>query len=200
MKYSRGFTLLELMISLAIFAVLVTLSYSSVSLLMDANRRTEGRQADLQQLQRAMLFIERDLHQLVNRPANDGYGKMLPAFYQPDSNGVLLEMTRGGNPDMAWQLRASGQMRSTLQRVRYVLDAGGLVRESWNIVDHADSQQPVSMVLLGGVKSVKLRFRGAKQEWQDSWDEKAKGLPKAVEVTLEHNDFGEIRRVFLIYL
>ncbi|MBU0655452.1 MAG: type II secretion system minor pseudopilin GspJ [Gammaproteobacteria bacterium] len=200
MRCSRGFTLLELMIALAVFAVMVTLSYSSVTLLLDANRRTESRQAGLQQLQRAMLFLERDVHQVLDRRANEGYGKVSPALYVPDDNGALLELTRGGNPDMAWQLRASGQMRSALQRVRYVLDGENLIRQSWNLVDHADSQQPVSMALLDGVKSVKFRFGNEKQEWQDGWDEEAKVLPKTLEITLEHTDFGGIKRVFLIYL
>lgn len=200
MRCSRGFTLLELMIALAVFAVMVTLSYSSVTLLLDANRRTESRQAGLQQLQRAMLFLERDVHQVLDRRANEGYGKVSPALYMPDDNGVLLELTRGGNPDMAWELRASGQMRSALQRVRYVLDGENLIRQSWNLVDHADSQQPVSMVLLDGVKSVKFRFWNERQEWQDGWDEEAKVLPKALEITLEHDDFGEVIRVFLLYL
>ncbi len=200
MKRLQGFTLLELMIALAVFALMVTLSYSSVSLLMDANRRTEGRQADLQQLQRAMLFLERDIHQMVNRPANDGYGKKLPALYVPDDMGALLEMTRGGNPDMAWELRSSSLMRSTLQRVRYVLDGEVLIRQSWNLIDHADSQEPVNMVLLNGVKSLKFSFLNDKKDWEDRWGEEVQGLPKALEIVMEHDDFGEIKRIMLVYL
>lgn len=200
MRRSQGFTLLELMIALAVFALMVTLSYGSVSLLMDASRRTEGRQADLQQLQRAMLFLERDVHQLVNRRANIGYGETLPAVEKPDNANGVLELTRGGNPDMAWQLRTSELMRSTLQRVRYTLDGKKLIRESWNLIDRADAQEPVSMVLLDGVKSIEIGFIDDKNKVQDDWSEEKKGLPRAIEVALEHDDFGEIKRIILVYL
>ncbi|OQX06678.1 MAG: hypothetical protein BWK73_30245 [Thiothrix lacustris] len=54
MKQARGFTLVELMISLAIFALLLTLSYQSVNLLLDAGRQVAEPQAELQQLHCAL--------------------------------------------------------------------------------------------------------------------------------------------------
>lgn len=198
MRKVRGFTLLELMIAMAVFAVLVMLSYSSISLLLDSNRNNSGRQAELQQLQKALLFVERDLHQLTDRAVSTEYGEVMHAFYTPTDAGVLLELTRGGNPDMAWELRTSGQMRSTLQRVRYVLEDGKLLRQSWNLLDHLETDPPVSVILLEHVKSLKLRFKGEKPDWAEVWEDA--GLPQAVELTLDHENLGEIKRIFIGYL
>jgi general secretion pathway protein J len=188
------------MIALAIFAVLVLLSYGSVTLLMDANRLNSVRQAEFQQLQRAVLFIERDMHQLADRPVSTGYGdEPLPALAVPTMNeGELLAFSRGGNSDLAGGLRTNAQMRSSLQRVRYVLDEDKLLRESWNVVDSPEGALPVSVLLLAHVKSVSFEFKAGKSGWQKTWE--GKGLPNAVRLTLTHENLGEIKRVFLVYL
>ena len=203
MKQARGFTLVELMISLAIFALLLTLSYQSVNLLLDAGRQVAEPQAELQQLQRAMLLIERDMRQLaVLRPMNTSVGQRENnSISQPETLGVLLEFTRGGNPDVAWQNRESGLMRSGLQRVRYVLEEGKLLRQTWNLVDHVDTDEPVSLVLLDGVEGEpQLRFLAARggEFKEDLPKERATLL--AVEFSLKHRRFGEVARTFIVYL
>ncbi len=202
MKTQQGFTLVELMISIAIFALLVTMAYQSVNLLMDANQRIQAPQADFQALQRAMVILERDLQQLVNRKQTTGFGEQNAALSgnsESDMN-TLLEFTRGGNPDIAWELRKEGQMRSTLQRVRYVLENKTLVRQSWNLVDHVDNDEPVSMPLLTQVKAIKFRFQAAKGEDFKDMPPTGEKLPVAIEISLEHERFGLIRRIFLIYI
>lgn len=203
MRRSGGFTLVELMISLAIFALMVTLAYQSVNLLLDAGRRVEGPQAEFQQLQRAMAFVERDLHQLaLLRPMNTGsVGGENNSIMQFEDAGVLLEFTRGGNPDVAWQLRASGQMRSSMQRVRYMLEDGKLLRQTWNLVDHVESEQPVSLVLLDGVED-EPRFRFKLERGGEFTDKLAKQKEKlvSVEFSLQHKRFGNVRRIFMTYL
>ncbi len=203
MKRESGFTLVELMISLAIFALLVTLAYGSVNLLMDANRRVQEPQADFQQLQWAMALVERDLHQMVLRKRNAGYSEQEAALIVPEDSGLgaLLTFTRGGNPDMAWQLRdGSGQMRSTLQRVSYALENKTLVRRSWDLVDYVDNTEPVTTTLLTQIEAVKLQFLATKGgEFQTTWSETEK-LPVAIEIIIKHERFGELRRIFLVCL
>lgn len=203
-KQAAGFTLVELMIALAIFALMVTMAYQSVNLLLEAGRRVEEPQAEFQQLQRAMVFLERDMHQLaLLRPMNAGAGQRDSnnSIVRPEETGVLLEFTRGGNPDVAWQLRASGLMRSGLQRVRYVLEDGKLLRQTWNLVDHADNGQPVSLVLLEGIEGEpRLRFRSERGgDFVDTLPRERQKLV-AVEFSLQHQRFGKLQRIFMIYL
>jgi len=201
MRRSDGFSLMELLIALAIFSVLVMLSYRSVDLLLDAQASNGERHRVLQQWQRALVLLERDLHQVVQREQNSGYGTFLPALDVPDN--ALLALTRGGNPDLGWELRngGQGQMRSYLQRVEYVLEDGKLLRRSWDWVDHAESTEPVELVLLAAdVAEVGFRFMDDKKTWQSAGDWSSRVLPKAIELTLRHEKLGEIKRVFVIYL
>ena len=169
---------------------------------MDANQRIQTPQADFQELQRAMVTLERDFHQLAQRKQTTGFGEQASALTVPMDNdlSMLVEFTRGGNPDIAWELRKEGQMRSTLQRVRYVLDNKTLIRQNWNLVDHVDNNEPVAISLLTQVKSVKLRFQAAKGEDFKDTPPSGDKLPIAIEISLEHERFGLIRRIFLIYI
>ncbi|SDZ73348.1 general secretion pathway protein J [Thiothrix caldifontis] len=207
MRRIRGFTLVELMISLAIFSLLITLAYQSVNVLLDAGRQVEQPQVELQQLQRAMVFVERDMRQLaLLRPQSAGgigqdVGLANSSIVKPEDLGALLEFTRGGHPDVAWQLRASGQMRSGLQRVRYVLEDGKLLRQTWNLVDHIEGEAPVSLILLDGVDG-EPRFRFLSVRGGEFKDElpKERATLMAVEFSLRHKRFGVLRRIFGIYL
>ena len=202
MKKTQGFTLVEVMISLAIFALLVTMAYQSLNLLLESNRRIQQPQADLQQLEWAMLLIGQDLQQLVPRKRNAGYNNYEAALVVPETDnawGTLLTFTRGGNPDLAWQTR--GQMRSHLQRVSYLLENNTLIRKSWNIVDYAENTDPAVVELLTQVKKIQFRFLSQRgKEFTTTWTADADSLPLAVEVTIDHEVFGEIQRIFLVYL
>lgn len=205
---NRGFTLVELMISLAIFSLMISLAYQSVNMLLDVGRQVEQPQAELQQLQRAMVFIERDMRQLAllrskqeSFPLINPAAKLNNSIVQPEDFGVLLEFTRGGHPDVAWQLRASGQMRSGLQRVRYVVEDGKLLRQTWNLVDHVEQEQPVSLILLETVEGEpRFRFQaGRGSEFKDRLPKERSALT-AVEFSLQHKRFGTLRRIFVAYL
>lgn len=206
-KRSQGFSLVELMIALAIFALLVTLAYQAVNLLLDAGRRVETPQRELQELQRAMVVIERDLHQLaLLRPANTGNpfsaGQAASnSIQQPEETGVLLAFTRGGNPDVAWQARDGGLRRSTLQRVRYVWEEGRLLRQTWNLVDHVETAEPVSQVLLAGLSAApQFRFKSERGGNFTAVLPRERQKLVAIELNLQHERFGKLQRIFMVYL
>ena len=196
MKQSAGFSLVELLIALAILAILMGVTFQSVQLLIESDRNMKEQLSALQNIQRAFMYIERDLRQIVPRPVNDGFAQ-LAAIAQADN--ALIEFTKGGNPDLGWQLRKTGQMRSSLQRVLYKLDGKNLVRSTWGLVDHPSQDKPVSEVLMTQVKAFKIEF---KQAGADNWnaDPSSTELPQAIAISLEHEVFGEIRRVFPVYI
>ncbi len=189
-----GFTLLELLIALAIFAVLSTLAYGSLRSALLSRELSAERTARLAQLQLAMLFIARDLEQVVERPVRNTYGDIQPALYTPQQ-GYRLEFTRGG-----WNNPAQ-RRRSTLQRVAYSLEEGELIRHSWQMLDRTDERPTRSQRLLDEVTGFELRFLDARREWSREWpplnvdSDKPAQLPVAIEVTLELPQWGRIQRL-----
>ncbi len=191
---SGGFTLLELLIALAIFAVLSTLAYGSLRSALLSRELSAERTEQLARLQLALLFIGRDLEQVVDRPVRNTWGDTLPALYTPQQD-YLVEFTRGG-----WNNPAR-RRRSTLQRVAYALEEGELIRHSWQMLDRTDERPTRSQVLLEEVTAFELRFLDAQRNWSREWPplgadrDKPVQLPLAVEVTLELPGWGRIQRL-----
>jgi len=182
-----GFTLLELLVAMVIFSLMSVMAYGALSNVITGNEVIATQEQRLKEIQRTMMFIERDMRQLVARPRTTGFNQFAKAFdYGLDSDG-LLEFTRAGNPNPV------AQARSSLQRIRYDLEENVLSRKSWSLVDHLDLE-PTSMNLLKDVKSFELRLLDQKNEWQVNWKQ-AKAIPKAVEITIEHEHWGKIIRL-----
>ena len=101
--HSLGLTLIELLIALAIFAVLSAITHGAIRAALEARQRIEAESNRLGDLQRAMLVIERDVVQMVGRRIRDENGEALPALKSPGNGFRLLEFTRTGwnNPTRA---------------------------------------------------------------------------------------------------
>ena len=190
-KKNSGFTLLELMIAMVIFSFMSIMAYSALANVFKSNEVITEQEGKLKRLQRSMMFIERDLRQLVLRPRSSGYGQPAsPALDSGlDSEGVI-EFTRAGNSN------PTELMRSSLQRIRYTVEDEKLSRLSWNFVDHIDAE-PVKMLLLENVESLSFRMLDDKNNWKENWASLTK-IPKAIELTLEHKNWGKIIRLFSI--
>ena len=104
-----GFTLLELLVALAIFGLLAAMSYSGLHAVLQQQLYTEQAAERLGALQKLYLIMQRDIEQIVARTVRDEFGDaQLPVV-----GGDALQFTRGG-----WR-NPAGRQRSTLQRVGY---------------------------------------------------------------------------------
>jgi general secretion pathway protein J len=196
---SGGFTLLELLVAMAIFAILGTLALSGYTELQKQSEYATQRLDRLREVQRAVQTISQDLAQLEPRPIREPLGEArLPAVLATDSIEYGLQFTRAG-----WS-NTAGLARPTLQRVGYRLDQQGLWRDHWPVLDRTLAQQPVQVKLLSEVRNVRFRFLNQSREWVERWPASDgvganpatdRPLPAAVEVILELEDWGEIRRV-----
>jgi len=192
---ARGFTLLELIVVLAIFSVLAVMAYGGLGSVLTARERVLMSFERTTALQKAYVRLRNDLQQLRARPARDGYGEPQPAL-QVLADGAV-EFTRSG-----WR-NPLGQPRSALERVAYRLDGDGrLIRASWRVLDRAQDSAVSEAVVLDQVEEIRWRFlEGA--EWRDRWPgasgtgtQVRDSVPRAVELLLTLKDLGEVRLLF----
>ncbi|MDH5301272.1 MAG: type II secretion system minor pseudopilin GspJ [Gammaproteobacteria bacterium] len=195
----RGFTLLELIISLAVFSIMSVMAYSGLKIVLDSKGGTEERAKRLSSVQTAMMFMERDIEQIIDRSIRDGFGMPQEALVGVPYGQRRMEFTRAG-----WRNPLGGP-RSQMQRVGYQFDEGVLSRVSWVTLDRANETDPIARPLVDNVENVNIRYLSGVGSWTDSWPVSSAGtlqpaprLPLAVEVELEFKDLGKIRRLFRV--
>ena len=195
-RSSKGFTLLEILVALAIFAVMATTIYSSLAMLITTSTRLAEAGKGLRELQNTFQVMGRDLEQVINRPVRSGYDEQLPALRWPGPEN-LLEMTSGGRSNPLRQPRCS------LQRVAYRVKDGRLERLSWQVLDQVQDSTPFVQPLLSGVSSFEVSFLTGKDQASPDWPpfKPVSGnaaLPRGIKVIVEVKGWGRLERLFLL--
>lgn len=199
-KPQAGFTLIELLVALSIFAVLSVMAYGGLNTILDTDQHTSAQMNRLSDLQKTMLLVQADIEQMRPRPIRDLYGTATAAMRSVANEPYrVLEWTRGGR-----QTYLQTQS-SSLMRVGYGLRNNKLLRYHWGVLDQAPDSEPYLAELLDNVERLSFRFLDDQLEWHEQWPPvnlnastppDLSKLPKAVELTLELTDWGEIKRLF----
>jgi len=196
-----GFTLLEVLVAIAIFAVVGMLALTGYNQLVKQSERAGETMARVRAVQIAVERLSQDLEQLEPRPIRDPLGQTVQSALIADARtSTLLQFTRAG-----WTNPAAVQ-RSTLQRVAYHIENGKLYRKYWPALDSTLSTEPADVELLDKVRSLKTRFMMANGQWVEQWPVAAtsnastligasRNRPVAVEFALELEDWGLIKRM-----
>lgn len=192
---AKGFTLLELIIVLAVFGVFSVMAYGGLNYVLKARQSIELQLDRSAEWQKAFQRVRNDLELAVPRAGRDGFGQPQAAFVF-EQFGARIEFTRSG-----WRNPLS-QPRASLERVVYRYDdrSRELLRETWRALDRAEQNEPVKLVVLSQIDDARWRFMDSNRQFQDRWPPQSAGvgsasnllLPLAIELTLESKDYGEI--------
>ncbi|MBN7795433.1 type II secretion system minor pseudopilin GspJ [Parahaliea mediterranea] len=209
---AAGFTLIEVLIALAISAVIAAAAYTGLSTVITGVESSRAQAERTWEVNRALMFLSRDLRAFADRPVRDEFGDIEPALQGGRAARFLLSFTRRG-----WH-NPNGHPRSALQRVNYVLEDEALWRETYPVLDRAGDTEPLRVRLLDGVVDLRLAFladvgalnpggRGIEVDtrgWPENWvantsDPGARlDPPVALEITLDLDDWGELRRLYVL--
>lgn len=194
---ARGFTLLELVVVLAVFGLVAVMAYGGLNNVLRARVAIEDNLERVTALQRAYLRLREDFQQVQPRTIRDEFGEPLSALLGMRDEGVSLVSGGWRNP--------AGHPRSTMQRIRWNVEDDSLVRSHFRFLDRAQDAQAQKLVVLDGVDRMQLRYLGGDREWYAEWppditrnpDLRADATPPlAVEMTLATDDWGELVLLF----
>ena len=191
----RGFTLLEVLVAMTIFAIVAYMAYGGFGAVLKQQQILEQTSARLRSVQFAVRQLTHDFVQLQPRPVREELGEgWRPALIADSREQQAAELTRAG-----WS-NPLGRPRPTLQRVAYRVEDGILIRSYWPVLDRLLEEAPTEVELLDGVNDFVIRFLPAEGEWIEQWPAsnvvgQPRLLPRAIEIVLDLEDWGEIRRI-----
>ncbi|CAH0497293.1 type II secretion system minor pseudopilin GspJ [Novosphingobium sp. CECT 9465] len=186
----NGFTLVEMLIALALFAVIAVGALGLLRFSVDAELASRNKTDSIAAQRRFLSVWTADLAQAVPRPARDQGGQVHPAF-EANVDGVLIRLTRSG-----WD-NVDGAARPSLQKVEYRLTPAALVRAGYPFPDGAAPEGGAEMLPLTGAPTV--RFRNKDGNWRDRWEPQlTTELPVAVELLLPQAGRPPLRIVSLV--
>ena len=188
-RLGAGFTLLEILVALAIAALMFAMGYGAISQAITTRAALKERQARLIELQTAVRVLEQDFVQLTPRPVRQPIGDepAQPALQGSpggtQTSGFVSSLGGGssaassstsGTPPLLALTRAgwanpTGLQRPAEQRVAYFFENGTLRREYWYVLDPTLSSTTGKRDLLTKVKSVTLEFMDLTHTWQPQW-------------------------------
>lgn len=221
---ARGFTLIEVLVAISIFALLGVASYRVLSSVMQADERLAIRSEELRRINRAFWVMQQDFEQIVQRNVRDvsgggsgsanGSSGTVPNWLVVDEKKPWpLQLTRGGRTNPL------GLPRSDMQRVAYAVDRHPdyekegsayyhdetlfLLRYVWPMLDGSgDKAQALVQVLLPGINSIHVSVQsnqGLMAKWPPAAANSTDAKVTALRVDLQHAQWGEIQHWYRVF-
>jgi general secretion pathway protein J len=185
----QGFTLVEVLVATAVFAIMSALAWGGLNAVIRARVALVAEQQDFSRTLRAVGALERDLQAVVARPVRGNYGETLPAL-RGDADHIELTRLGYASPLV--------EARSALERVVYQQDGKDLRRGRYAVLDRAAASLPELSSVRDRLRRFHLRYLDGEGRWLDAWprrDDPPEALPRAVEFRLEIDGVGEITRL-----
>lgn len=192
---SSGFTLLEVIIAIALFSMISLSSFTIFNTVIKSDESSKSRTERINELQRGFLLIERDLLQIAKRSVRLNGEAPLDDFLHTDSNSFSNSESTLAFVRHGWTNPGLLLPRSSMQSVAYQLNEETFERLHFNFVDAIQGQEPKIRKLITNVQTLSFEFFYDKK-WQKKIKDKI--LPQAIAVELTTADYGLLRREFLV--
>lgn len=182
---SRGLTLIEVLVALAILGLLSLLAYRA----LDSTLRVRDRATQEAGRWRELSFFFDRLRDDIDQPAPRGprpaTGARLPAWRGDDSSLEIAAIGDGTNP---------------LRHVQYRLNAGVIELLLWPAFDAVPGAVPEAHQLVAAVRSLRFRYLNRSSVWIETWPPRVAEIdtPLAVQVELTLNDDTRVSRIFAL--
>ncbi len=175
----RGFTLLEMLVALAILALLSVLGYRAVSSLTDSEARLSGEAARWHVLDQFFTRLEADVRQALPRPARTGPGSEPPWLGNATADGnAELRFSRAGS-EFSLEAGSAGQ------RIGYRWRDHAVEILYWPYPDVSSAATPVTYVLVSDVARFHIDYLDLQGNWGTQWPPaNGPALPRALRVQL----------------
>lgn len=196
---NKGFTLIEILIALAVFAIIASFTASILSQVLQIKEQSKEQISKINNLQLAIALLSKDIKQIVNRSVRGNQMHLFPSFI---GQSDYVEFTRGGNVNPGFI-----ENRSTLIRVAYICKNQNLIRRIWLVLDTPDRDRYHDTIMLDSLKKCEFAYIGMHNNIQPNWYQYTinRGrqtittpLPEAVQFIFNQDKIGYTRLNFKV--
>ena len=187
---SSGFTLLEIIVAVAIFGVIASIVFPALLQFLDMRERVDQKHQQISGLQKTFQFLANDLRFASNRLSKDEYGDIGKTTLSINDD-YLIDLT-------ALYSDLGLQGLAVPRRVRWQLVDGVLQRVQFPVMDPEADTRVMIQSLLENVEDVEVEvshIADGRDNTDRDWDEQ-KRLPDLIDVTIKMAKGIEYRRVF----
>lgn len=202
----RGFSLIEVLVALGIFAAVSAVGVGALNIAANGSRQLQQANERIAEMDRFRGLLRGDLYQLSQRSVYEAEatrprppfigGDALNPFVDDRDFEPLFALVREG-----WANPGAEEPRAELQAVLYLEKDGAIIRRTRPFLDAVRDTPFRDDVLMEGVSDVEVSFRLA-GDWRDrSPPLGAEGdvlTPDALQFVFTHPIYGEMRHVVLI--
>lgn len=198
-KNQAGFTLVEVLVSLFIFALLSAATLSVLTSSLDNRERLNEKNEILRKQSMMRILLKSDLANTIAHRKIDPFGQPELIYFAGGIPGdeQVLRLSRTG-----WENPGGIERRSNLQAVAYILEEGELKRRVQTRFNAMQDTPVLDQVLASDVEEIRFGFFDGEQ-WVDNWLTGAPPLgipelPKLASVEIEYENGKNIRQLFWV--
>ena len=177
----KGFTLIEVLISLAILSIIAIVSTNFLQSTIDLRNQSKSKVDDIKVFNLGVSTIRRDLMSTVNLPMRDNFGNQLPNFIGSNTDKKITFLGFINRIDSS---------RSSISRIEYLFDDTKFIRRVYFTADPYDYDDHIDSVIFDNIDDVEISFL-IDNRWFTEWPAAQTAafiIPKLVKIEINDKD------------
>ncbi len=177
----KGFTLIEVLISLVILSIIAIVSTNFLQSSIDLRNQSKSKVDDIKVFNLGVSTIRRDLMSVVNLPMRDNFGNQLPNFIGSNADKKITFLGFINRIDSS---------RSSISRIEYLFDDTKFIRRAYFTADPYDYDDYIDSVIFNNIDDVEISFL-IDNRWFTEWpagQTAAYIIPKLVKIEINDKD------------
>ena len=177
----KGFTLIEVLISLVILSIIAIVSTNFLQSSIDLRNQSKSKVDDIKVFNLGVSTIRRDLMSTVNLPMRDNFGNQLPNFIGSNTDKKITFLGFINRIDSS---------RSSISRIEYLFDDTKFIRRVYFTADPYDYDDHIDSVIFDNIDDVEISFL-SDNRWFTEWpagQTAAYNIPKLVKIEINDKD------------